>query len=161
MKHKILDNTVIKCTSPEQGQKIRAFFLLCGVEEEAYISIEEFERFPVVGRYYGFVQGHFSAYDDVKKYTHSVRIVELPSEEFLVNNLGLPCEMEVWDDHHADKGIELINGWVPNVSHSWIDNDGTDWQNAKHIRPKKEKKTISMEELFQKAGLSAEDYIIE
>jgi hypothetical protein len=157
MKHLILNNTVIKCTSPEQGQKIRSFFLLAGVDEKEmqWIKFKE----PIF--YYGFFNGEFRCLSESVIKKHNLRIVELPSEEFFANNLGLPCEMVVWDDNLADKRIELINGWVPNVSHSWIDNYGTYWQNAKHIPPKKEKKTISMEELFEKAGLSAEDWEIE
>jgi hypothetical protein len=156
MKHKILDNTVIRCTSPDQGQKIRAFFLLVGVDEEEMRWL----KLNQTNCYYGFLDGRFRFLTACEIKNHNLRIVELPSEEFFANNLGLPCEMVVWDDNLADKGIELINGWVPNVSHSWIDNYGTDWQNAKHIPPKKEKKTISIEELFEKAGLSAEDWEI-
>jgi hypothetical protein len=157
MKHKILDNTVIRCTSPEQGQKIRAFFLLCGVDEEEmqWIKFKE----PIF--YYGFFNGEFRCLSESVIKRHNLRIVELPSEEFLANNLGLPCKMEVWDTTPDFNITRRIVAYRSNSSHSWIDDCGNVWQNAKHIPPKKEKKTISIEELFEKAGLSAEDYIIE
>jgi hypothetical protein len=159
MKHEILDNTVIRCTSPGQGQKIKAFFLLCGVGEDEMRALQ----FDQPNWYYGLLHGRFNVIPTWEIKKHDLRIVELPSEEFLANNLGLPCEMVVMDDDDDfDRDFtQDIIAWVPCSNEPWIGLNRTNWSKAKHILPKKEKQKISMQELFEKAGLSADDYIIE